>query len=186
MVLHRPVAVDPKDHRVQHSHLPLEQALDRPGFRLAYELWQRKRGTRRLPSRSAFDPLELKPILSRLMLIEVVPDPPDFRYRLAGTLSRDLTGEDWTGRSVLDLVPLQHGRLLWNSLCEMQQSLEPQYIQLSAISSGGEPLSYNVLRLPLGNDGETMDMALVVQDYGNALPLLRLFFEEQRDGGGGR
>ena len=183
MALHRPVAVDPKDRRVQHAHLPLAQALDHPVFRLPCELWQRKRGARRLPSRSDFDPLELKPILSRLMLIEVVPDPPDFRYRLAGTLSRDLTGEDWTGRSVLDLVPLQHGRLLWNALCEMQQTLEPQYVQLSAISSGGQPLSYNVLRLPLGSDGETMDMALVVQDYGNALPLLRLYFDEQRGGG---
>ncbi len=26
------------------------------------------------------------------MLIEVIADPPDFRYRLAGTLARDLTG----------------------------------------------------------------------------------------------
>src|SRR3546814_3129193 len=62
--------------------------------------WNRHRGSRRIPARADFDPLELKMILPRLMLLEVVDDPPDFRYRLAGTASRELTGLDWTGHSV--------------------------------------------------------------------------------------
>src|SRR3546814_4519723 len=85
-------------------------------------------------------------ILPRLMLLEVVDDPPDFRYRLAGTASRELTGLDWTGHSVLDLVPQQHGLLLWNCLCDMQRDLQPQYVSLSVISRLGEPLRYRVLR----------------------------------------
>lgn len=180
MPAHRPVAVDPKDRRVQYTHLPLDQ-IESAEFRQLFALWQQKRGNRRIPSRADFDPLELKMMLPRLMLIEVVDDPPDFRYRLAGTASRDLTGLDWTGHSILDLVPEQHGCLLWNCLCDMQQDLQPQYIDLSVISRMGEPLRYRVLRLPLGNDGETMDMVLVLQDFGTALPLLRRYFEQVRE-----
>jgi hypothetical protein len=177
---HRPVPVDPNDRRVQYTHLPLDM-IDSAEFRHLLDLWQNRRGSRRIPSRADFDPLELKLVLPRLMLIEVVDDPPDFRYRLAGTASRDLTGFDWTGHSVLDLMPQQHGLLLWNCLCDMQRDLQPQYVSLSVISRMGEPLRYRVLRLPLGADGETMDMALVAQDFGTALPLLRRYFEKARE-----
>ncbi|MFC3677028.1 PAS domain-containing protein [Ferrovibrio xuzhouensis] len=177
---HQPVQVDLKDRRVQYTHLPLEM-IDSGDFRQLLDLWNRKRGSQRIPARADFDPLELKMILPRLMLIEVVDDPPDFRYRLAGTASRELTGLDWTGHSVLDLVPRQHGLLLWNCLCDMQQDLQPQYVSLSVISRLGEPLRYRVLRLPLGCDGETMDRVLVVQDFGTALPLLRRYFDRVRE-----
>jgi hypothetical protein len=179
---HQPVAVDPGDRRVQYTRLALPDVLDNPAFAFAYELWRSKRGARSLPARADFDPFELKPILPRVLLIEVINDPPDFRYRLAGTLARALTGEELTGRRVLDLVPVQHGRLLWNNLCEMQADRQPQYVLLNIISANGEPLSYRVLRLPLGADGETMDMVMVVQDHGDALPLLRKYFDGLRGG----
>ena len=105
-----------------------------------------------------------------------------FRYRLAGTMSRDLRGVEVTGHSVLELVPQQHGLRLWNDLCEMQRERSLQYVQISVIASSGEPMSYRVLRLPLGADGETMDMVMVVQDYGNSLPLLRKYFDDARGG----
>ena len=113
---------------------------------------------------------------------QVIDDPPDFRYRLAGTMSRDLRGVEVTGHSVLELVPQQHGLRLWNDLCEMQRERSLQYVQISVIASSGEPMSYRVLRLPLGADGETMDMVMVVQDYGNSLPLLRKYFDDARGG----
>src|SRR3546814_20152807 len=82
--------------------------IDSGDFRQLLGLWNRKRGSQRIPARADFDPLELKMILPRLMLLEVVDDPPDFRYRLAGTASRELTGLDWTGHSVLDQIGRAH------------------------------------------------------------------------------
>lgn len=183
VAFHVPVAIDSRDSRAQFTRLPPEDALANPDCQLAIGLWQVKRAGRVMPSRADFDPVELKPILPRLILIDVISDPPDFRYRLAGTMSRDLRGVEVTGQSVLDLVPRQHGLRLWNDLCEMQRERAPQYLQISVIASTGEPMSYRVLRLPLGADGETMDMAMVLQDYGNALPLLRKYFDEARGGG---
>ncbi|MEK9968686.1 MAG: PAS domain-containing protein [Ferrovibrio sp.] len=182
MAFHDPVEIDSRDSRAQFTRLPLADAMGNPDCRLAIDLWESKRGGRLMPSRADFDPLELKPILPRLILIDVLDDPPDFRYRLAGTMSRDLRGVEVTGQSVLELVPRQHGARLWNDLCEMQRERGPQYVQISVISSTGEPLSYRVLRLPLGVDGETMDMVMVIQDYGNSLPLLRKYFDEARAG----
>ena len=183
MAFHVPVEIDSRDARAQFTRLPPEQAVANPDCRLAIDLWQAKRAGRAMPARADFDPVELKPILPRLILIEVIDDPPDFRYRLAGTMSRDLRGVEVTGHSVLELVPQQHGLRLWNDLCEMQRERSLQYVQISVIASSGEPMSYRVLRLPLGIDGETMDMVMVVQDYGNSLPLLRKYFDDARGGG---
>jgi len=180
VAFHDPVEIDSRDSRAQFTSLPLAESLANPDCLLATELWQAKRKGRSMPSRADFDPVELKPILPRLILIDVIDDPPDFRYRLAGTMSRDLRGVEVTGQSVLDLVPRQHGMRLWNDLCEMQRGCQPQFVQISVIASTGEPLSYRVLRLPLAADGETLDMVMVVQDYGNALPLLRKYFDEAR------
>lgn len=175
---HRPIEIDLGDRRVQHTQLPLD-AIEGDGFQLILDLWNRKRGERLLPARADFDPFELKPVLSRLLLIEVTDDPPDFRYRLAGTATRDLTGMELTGHSVLDVVPMQHARMIWNSLCTMLEERQPQYVQVSLISREGEPLSYRILRLPLGADGQTVDMILVVQDHGSLLPFLRKMFERE-------
>ena len=183
MVFHVPVEIDSRDARAQFTRLPPEQAVANPDCRRAIELGQANRAGRTMPARADFDPLELKPILPRLILIDVIDEPPDFRYRLAGTMSRDLRGVEVTGHSVLELVPQQHGLRLWNDLCEMQRDCALQYVQISVIASSGEPLSYRVLRLPLGADGETMDMVMVIQDYGNSLPLLRKYFDDARDGG---
>jgi hypothetical protein len=183
VAFHDPIEVDSRDARAQFTRLPPAQAVENADCRLAIELWESKRAGRIIPSRADFDPVELKPILPRLILIDVLDDPPDFRYRLAGTMSRDLRGVEVTGQSVLELVPRQHGLRLWNDLCEMQRERALQYVQISVIANTGEPLSYRVLRLPLGADGETVDMVMVVQDYGNALPLLRKYFDEARVGG---
>lgn len=105
MAAHEPVEIDQRDSRAQFTRLPLEDAFASAANRFVHDLWQKKRGGRAIPSRSDFDPAELKPFLPQIILIEVRNDPPDFRYRLAGTSSRDLRGMEMTGHSVLDLVP---------------------------------------------------------------------------------
>lgn len=172
-----PLPTDASDQRVRFTRLPFGQ-LQGADFELAHRLWQQKRGARRLPARADFDPLELKPALTRIMLIEVSRDPPDFRYRLAGTLSREVTGMELTGRSVLQMKPAKQGRLLWNDLCEIVTTREPQLARLDVQSQFGTKLSYTVLRLPLATDGENVDMVLIVQSYGDSLPLLREYYDD--------
>ncbi|MGO8915110.1 MAG: PAS domain-containing protein, partial [Stellaceae bacterium] len=55
-----------------------------PILRPVLEYWERKRGARPMPARHDIEPLELKPYLRHLFLIEVMPGA-DFRYRLLGS-----------------------------------------------------------------------------------------------------
>src|SRR3954463_8596069 len=93
--------LDPTSSEVALSRLTIAD-LDGPDFQFVYDLWNGKRGARRAPSRADFDPLvEMRRVLPRLMLIDVSRDPPDFRYRLAGTETFFVHGAELTGRSVL-------------------------------------------------------------------------------------
>lgn len=159
-----PLDLDSSDVRL--TRLSLGE-LEAPDFQLVYDLWQRKRGTRRAPSRSDFDPvIEMRPVLPRLMLLDVLRDPADFRYRLAGTETFFVHGAELTGKSVLDLMPVRQGRLIWNDLCQIVKTWEPQHARFEFINQEGNPRSYAVLRLPLARDDSTVDMVMVVQDFG--------------------
>lgn len=51
------------------------------------ELWNWARGTEEIPSRDALPVRALKPYLPRLAMVEQIRnDPPQFRYRLVGTI----------------------------------------------------------------------------------------------------
>lgn len=68
---------------------------------LAY--WRAKRGGHDMPLRTDVDPLELKPYLGSLNLIECLPELVDFRYRLIGTNVVAAYGRDSTGKTVREL-----------------------------------------------------------------------------------
>lgn len=76
---------------------------DEPVFQKLATYWRAKRGDRDLPLRSDVDPLELKPYLGSLNLIDCLPELADFRYRLIGTNIVAAYGRDSTGKTVRDL-----------------------------------------------------------------------------------
>src|SRR5688572_4610245 len=46
--------------------------------------WQ-DRASGKVPSRAEIDPVDVRELLPNLMMIDVIEDPPRFRYRLVGT-----------------------------------------------------------------------------------------------------
>jgi len=183
---HQAVAIENDDRRIQFQRLPLAGIEDDPVFREVFDWWQRSRAGRAMPSRADVDPIELKQSLPRLILIEVQDDPPDFRYRLAGTQSYDIHGVELTGRSVLDIRPAGQGRRLWNDLCDMLAHKEPQLVLLRFTNREGNARSYRVMRLPLSNQGEDVDHVLVMQDFGAEAPELRKMYQDlQREDAAG-
>lgn len=57
----------------------------------------------RLPSFRQIDPLDLRPALGYIMLLDVVGDAEDFRYRLFGSAIGSVSGFDMTGKLVSEL-----------------------------------------------------------------------------------
>jgi hypothetical protein len=71
------------------------------------EYWANKRRGRRYPSRADLDPLELKPLLGHLLMVDVVRPPEGglrFRYRLFGTEFVFYHGGDLTGHWLDDIA----------------------------------------------------------------------------------
>lgn len=139
---------------------------DEPSFKQLIAYWQRKHRGTKLPARRDIDPAELKPILAQLLLIDVLREPLDFRYRLAGTLSYDIFGYDLTGKRVRDIEPAEWAEMVWRSLEAIVSTREPQYVRLDFETPEGNRRSYRVVRLPLADDGETVDCIVLMSDFG--------------------
>src|SRR3954471_8865936 len=77
-------------------------AASHESVRAVYEYWRGKAAGRAMPYRADIDPAELKPVLPALMLVDVVPDPRRFVYRLVGTHEVAGRGRDPTGLSVAE------------------------------------------------------------------------------------
>lgn len=144
------------------------ESLDLPDFKLVLELWRRKRGDRIAPARADFDPAELKAVLPRLLLLEVVPgEAVDFRYRLAGTQTYDIHGLELTGRRISELEPPEFVAGLRQDLLELMQRPEPQLVRSDFTNREGNTRSITILRLPLSSDGRGIDMFMILQSYGS-------------------
>jgi len=165
---------------VRCTRLPTTEMAALPPFEALLALWQRKRGARPAPARSDLDPAEFGGLLPDLLLIDVHYAPPDFRYRLAGTRTRDIHGVELTGRSVLDISPPEQGRLLWNDLCEMLETWQPQHVRLDFLNSRNQSRSYQVLRLPLSETGTRVDKVMVIQNFGSQMEQIREFYSGLR------
>ena len=122
--------------------------------------WDEKRGRRQMPSRADIDPLELKPHLGSLCLIEVQHRPLRMRYRLIGTEITKAMNRDSTGRWFHEIY---HPALL----ADVERSYQWLIEHRRPLRAHGEAYypdknfyDYEIVQLPLASDGETVDMVL--------------------------
>jgi hypothetical protein len=143
--------------------LVAESDLD-PRLKNLLRYWNDKRASRSLPARSDIDPLELKPVLGNIVLIDVVPSDEHergrrFRYRLFGTEFVFYHGTDLTGHW-LDEIPNTGFR---DSLIAMYHAV---------VEDGAKRMvsydymldsrrhRFQALILPLSSDGQNVDIIL--------------------------
>lgn len=138
---------------------------------LAY--WQARRNRRLAPRRADLDPpFELRAMLPRIMLVNVLRDPMDFRYRLSGTGICNVDGRDLTGLSPNDMQPPEYGRLIWQHYADCVRHPRPVAHRFH-VEFANKVRRYVRLLLPLSEDGSAVTMLLAVdserQNY--SLPL---------------
>ena len=124
--------------------------------------WNEKRGIRPMPARHDIDPLEMKPWLSRLMLIEVIDAGRDFRYRLVGTDVVTRIGRDMTGKLISQLPALPEivGRFL-EEYRQVVRSGRPGYAVHDYFSPTiKRTIKFERLLLPLGEADGPVGMLL--------------------------
>ena len=79
--------------------------IDHPKLKQFYDYWDAKRAARAMPARADIDPLEIRPLLTNVALVDVEQTPQRFRYRLVGTELGGILKQELTGK-YLDEMPL--------------------------------------------------------------------------------
>lgn len=77
---------------------PSAERIATPQLRFLLEYWTRLERARRFPALRQLDPVEMRPALGYIMLVDAVDGGQDFRYRLYGSTISFVSGFDMTGR----------------------------------------------------------------------------------------
>ena len=125
--------------------------------------WNDKRGARAMPSRADIRASELKEHLGWIMLMEVLPDFADFRYKLIGTLVTQYFLGDSTGLTVTEAFSKEKnssGKAVAAMFrkCARDRCTVRSFGNAGWIGKGFE--EFDCLSLPLSDDGETVNMIL--------------------------
>lgn len=141
---------------------PEEAALANPALAHMLAYWNRLRGSAALPDANAVSPHEMKPALGHLLLVDIVDDGWDGRFRLYGTRIAEMYGRDMTGRRVSEMTDRPYIRLF------MQAGYRAVWLRGTSLFTHHEPplsvtvKSWQRLMLPLaGADGSVIRVIVV-------------------------
>lgn len=100
---------------------------DRPDFKepkLAslWDYWAARKAARRYPDRADFDPVDMRPWLGHLMLVELVEGR--WVYRLYGTYFVETFRREMTGKGI-DELPAEQARVLQEEYDAVRTTGEP-------------------------------------------------------------
>lgn len=133
-----------------------------------YAYWAAKRQGRPMPDRANIDPIEMKPWLGNLMLVER-KDDGDYIYRLYGSTFVNQFKVDMTGKRVNEL-PEQQASLLrteYDAVVHSRMPMSRRYTATFDYTSRDKRSQWQVerswerLALPLTAGGEDVRMLLV-------------------------
>ena len=132
----------------------------------ALTYWDSKRAGRRMPARRDFDPVfEIPALLPWVKLVDVLRDPPDFRYRLIGTGIASRSRRDHTGHLFSELFRTGPDSVVWKDRMAVVETREPRLTAPAYI--GKDKLIQGVagIHLPLSSDGGMVDMIFTFVAY---------------------
>jgi len=129
-------------------------------LRRLHEYWQTKRGERMFPARADIDPLDFALILSHVSLVQVVGDPPRFRYRLVGSNTSQRLGGQLTGKYT-DVLPDEGMRSMVEALYRGTVTLRRPLANRGETVYAGERWSWETLSMPLASKPAVIDMLLI-------------------------
>lgn len=138
-------------------------ALENETLAFLLNYWNAKRGTRAMPSRADIKASELKEHLGWVLIVEVLPNLADFRYRLIGTLVTQYFLADGTGKTVSEIYgdsspAAAKGVAAIFRKCARDAVVVHAYGDANWIARGFE--KFECICMPLSDDGATVNMLL--------------------------
>jgi hypothetical protein len=154
-----------------------------PELRRLYDYWYARRAGRRYPARLDIDPVDIKFVLGNVSLVEVVGEPPKFRWRLVGSLLVNRLGYDMTNQMVDDYPNPAYREYLIESYRAVVETGQPS-VALNEREIDGKARRFEIVRLPLAEDGESINMILICSMYFDPIPSRSPLGGVAPDGGG--
>jgi len=131
------------------------------GLEPLFRYWDKKRGARRMPRRADIEPIELRPFLPALMIVDVVGDARRYVYRLVGTQEVEARGRDPTGRAVGEAFIGSSREKVLANYDRVQLTARP-HIDIGKVITVQDRLDDSqVIFLPLSEDDQTVTQILV-------------------------
>lgn len=121
-------------------------------------LWEERRRARRMPTRADLPTEDLRPWLGHLILLDVLANGADFRYRVYGTRLVDTFGVERTGATV-GMLPAETRGLALAEYATAYHEGRPRFVCFHR-TIGTDSLPVAKLILPLSDDGQTANMLL--------------------------
>lgn len=127
--------------------------------------WTRKRRGHLLPARGDLDPGEMVAFLPHVILLDVLRDPLDFRYRLVGTTVEDHMLRPYTGLRVRELDHQRPPSRVWTKFETTITARRPVATRLPYVGPHREFVRVEDIVMPLAADGIAVDMLFIVIDF---------------------
>jgi hypothetical protein len=124
-----------------------------------FDYWRSCANGRPMPSRADINPAAIAALLPGISILDAAPQS-QLIYRLAGTRLREIFGQEVTGKSVFDLE-LGEKASYWRAV--YRKVVDERVPMQGAIKGPVMDRDHVVLfwmRLPLGDDGETVNKVL--------------------------
>ena len=125
--------------------------------------WREKAGAG-MPARSEFDPVDVRELLPNLMMVDVLGQPPRFRYRLVGTRVVQYTGFDFTGR-YLDEMVFQGRDFMEQCYGRVLKERRPLFGHYAWLVRSRHFGRCEFGLFPLSDDGQRVDRCVAIEDY---------------------
>jgi hypothetical protein len=129
-------------------------------IRQLYDYWKSRLAGRRYPARRDIDPLDFRYLLGRIMLVDVLRDPMRFHIRLQGVELVKYFGRDLTGKFFDDIARPELRVFILQRAKELMEAGVPYFARRELIKDK-QSIRFEVAMLPLADDGQTIDMAIV-------------------------
>ncbi len=131
-----------------------------PRLRQIHAYWLSRRGDRRMPSRADIDATDIPQLLPFILLIDVLEEPRDFRFRLAGTHFHEAFGKEITGLRLGEVFPpafVAEVRYYWNICIDRGM---PAAAAARLHVPEREHIEWEGIVLPLAPEGAAVNMFL--------------------------
>ena len=130
-----------------------------PRLQAVLRYWLARCDGPKLPARRAIDPIDLKPHLPNLLLVDVSRDPLRFRYRLFGTGLVALYKHEMTGKYVDEIKSDSFRAAATRAYEEVIDRCAPVFSALAFVVDDYR-IKYDRLLMPLAEDGRTVSMVM--------------------------